>query len=192
MTLAGSAKTIYIGQTVTLIARIDPAAAAALRIESRRAGTATWVTAAELATDETGRVIWANDPLVTTEYRAVTADGRSVSDIVKVSVRARATVKTSAKTVRKSSSVTVSGSVVTATSGGVSASAASTGAARVILQRKRGTEWVGVRTLKTSSTGKFSARVKMTSRGTVRYRVVVVGSDTYLGTTSNVVAVRVR
>lgn len=190
--LTASAKTVYIGQTATFIATVDPAAATALRIEVRRAGTSTWSTAAELVTDNTGRVIWACDPQVTSEYRAVTADGRSVSGVVKVNVRARATVKSSAKIVHKSGSVTMSGSIVTATDDGVSASAVSAASVRVVLQRKHGSRWVNVRTLKTSATGRFNTRVKMTSRGEVRYRVVVLDSEAYLGTASNVVVVRVK
>jgi 5-hydroxyisourate hydrolase-like protein (transthyretin family) len=192
LTLSSSAKTISIGQAVTLIASIDPGAAAQVTIEARRAGTTQWSAVATATTSTTGKATWATTPLTTTEYRAISADGTSASGIVKVNVRARATVKTSARTVRKNSTVTVSGTIVTEANGMMAAAVASESRSRVVLQRKSGKKWVKVRTLTADSSGHFKTRIRPSKRGTRQYRIYVTGSMGNLGAASNVVKIRVK
>ncbi len=67
--------------------------------------------------------------------------------------------------------------------------------AKVVLQERRKGKWRKVRTLRTKANGRVSTKVKMTSKGTKRYRVVVrakKGSKGWRTVTSPTVTVKVK
>jgi hypothetical protein len=120
-------------------------------------------------------------PLVTTSYRVVLVETGVASNVVTVGVKARATIHSSRKTVRKSSHVTVSGTVSTATRTTV-----------VVQRRIAGGVWKTIRRLSTTASGRYHTRVGFSRRATYSYRVVVKAGANHMSATSRSVRVRVR
>ena len=92
------------------------------------------------------------------------------------------TIRSSARAVRLNARVTISGQVNTATAG------------KVTIQRKRGSgSWANWKTVNVTSWGKYSSgAVRMTARGTFRFRARFVANDSQVGGTSTQVRVVVR
>jgi hypothetical protein len=176
LTLSTSTTTIKYGQTASLCATVAPASAATIRVDQRQAGTTTWQSVATLTADASGALQYVATPLATTEYRTVVISTGLQSNIVKVGVQPRATIKIKS-TVAVTKRALVSGAVTYA------------GQVMVVLQRLVRGHWTAVKRIATKATGSYSARVSF-KRGTFRYRIILVATTGHMGATSATVRVR--
>jgi hypothetical protein len=196
--LRASATTLTYGQTTTLWIAVATVSSTSVHIEKMTANSPQWSQIATLATDASGVAQLSVTPLVTTDYRMVLVDTDTVSNVVTLSVKARATVKSSRRTIRRRTSVTMSGKVTT----GVRslASAASMGSTptvttevvRAVLQRKVGHRWITVKRVSISSTGRYHVHIRPRARGTYRYRIRVARSGANAAAVSRTIRIRVR
>jgi 5-hydroxyisourate hydrolase-like protein (transthyretin family) len=178
--LWASTTALTYGRETTLRVAVGPVPAAAVSIEQRPAGSASWGSVATMTTDAEGAAFLDLAPPVTTEYRLVLVDTGDISNIVKVGVRRDATVIASRKTVPRTGRVVFSGRVRPA------------GRVAVTLERSTGGAWKTLRRLTTSSSGRYTFKVSFRRRGSVSCRIRVRADSRHLATTSRTVRIRVR
>jgi 5-hydroxyisourate hydrolase-like protein (transthyretin family) len=178
--LRASSATLAYGRGTTLRVLVGPSATATVRIEQRPAGSSQWQPVTTMSTDAQGTAQLSRTPLVTTEYRAVLVDAGASSNVVKVGVRHRATIRTSSRTVRRTRSVVLSGLI------------SPSGRVKVALQRSIGGKWRFLKWVTTSSSGRYAVKVAFSRRGTFAFRVSVKADSRNLATASSTVRVRVR
>jgi hypothetical protein len=191
------------GHTAVLSVAVSPASGMTVSVEGKTA-TSGWVQVATLMTDSSGAARLAVTPLVTTEYRVLTTDAGVASGVVRVGVRARATVKSSRRTVHRNRLVAMSGTVTTgaramanaamvATIEGVESTAVvSPQVVRAVLQRKVGHRWITVKRVFVNSAGRYLVRVRPHARRTYAYRIRVATSAANAASVSRIIRIRVR
>jgi predicted GH43/DUF377 family glycosyl hydrolase len=174
VTLAATPTTVVHGQPVTLSGRLTrgatPQAGQTVTIQAQSAGAAAFTTVASAVTDASGAYSATVKPDATTTYKSVYSGAAAptatvtVAHFVKLSVRRRGTKGY------------VKGSV----------GPAHTGLA-VNLQQRKGTRWVTVKKLKTSSKSAFSTTVtKLKKTGKYQFRAVTPADTAHLAGTSAV------
>jgi 5-hydroxyisourate hydrolase-like protein (transthyretin family) len=178
-TLGTSTTTLAYGSTATLRISVVPAASTLVRVE-KRTGTSQWSSVTTLTTDASGNAQLAVTPLVATSYRVVIASTGGVSNTVTITVSARVTIHSSRKIVHRTSTVTLSG-VASASSGST-----------VLLQRSVNGAWKTLRSISTSSAGRYAARVGFTKRGSYVYRIAVRTRAHHVSFASATLRIRVR
>lgn len=150
----------------------------------RNNGTATNVT-----TDNFGlmRRDFSAKPALAAYRSAFDASGFGAPTAIPIAatpVAPAVTIKTSKKSVRRTSRVSLQGTVRTALS------VTSVTQPRVIVQRKSGSKWIRVATLKANSSGRYSTKIRLAKRGLFTYRAVLTtGTGTAI---SKTVRIRVR
>jgi hypothetical protein len=197
-TLRPSRTTVTYGQTTTLWIAVPPASSTSVRIEKMTANSPEWEQVATLTIDASGAAQLEVTPLVTTDYRMVLVDTDTVSNVVTVEVKARATIKSSRTTIRRRRPVTMSGKVTTGVSSLASAASVgstptvSTEVVRAVLQRRVGRRWITVKRVSMSSTGRYHVHIRPRARGAYRYRIRVASSGANAAAVSRTVRIRVR
>jgi hypothetical protein len=197
-TLRASSTLLDYGKTTTLWIAVAPVSSVSVGIEQMTASSPEWAQVATLTTDANGVAQLSVTPLVTTDYRMVLVDTGTVSNVLTVGVKARATVRSSRTTIRRKRLVTMSGRVTTGVSSLVGvASMGSTPTVnaevvRAILQRKAGRRWINVKRVSISSTGRYHVHIRPRARGAYRYRIRVASSGANAACVSRTIRIRVR
>ncbi len=178
--LQGSPSTLDYGASGTLTIAVNPGYATIVRVEKFNSGTGVWSTVATLTTDASGLAQLAVTPLVSTQYRTVLVETGAVSATVTITVQPRVTIRSSKRIVRRTSHVVVSGVVGAASK------------VTVLLQRSVRGAWRTVRRVRTSSAGRYAARVGFSRRGAHSYRIVLATKATHVRVSSSTLQIQVR
>ncbi|MFC7530588.1 M4 family metallopeptidase [Actinoplanes sp. GCM10030250] len=170
--LSVSPGTVTWGKPATLSGKVlrsgsSPVAGAVLTLEQRPVGRTTWSRVTTVKTD--GKGVWRASvkPAVKTAYRVIHAGSSGMwpatSATPSAAVRYAVTVKASTTKHRANKKIKISGTAKPARSG-----------VKVTLQRKVGSRWVAVTSVKTTAKGTYSFS-RAFKRGTWTLRVIVAG-----------------
>jgi hypothetical protein len=176
--LAASSTAVEYGRATTLQVAVVPVLTAAIRIEQRTAASPTWAGVATMTTGPDGVARISRTLVVTTEYRVVV--GQTVSNVVKVGVRPRVTLRTSRKSVSRGGRITFSGTV------------SHPGRVTVWLQRYSGGAWRTAKKIRTSASGRYSTKLVFSGRGSFSYRAFIPADKSHWAAKSATVRIAVR
>lgn len=177
ITLRAGTTSVNYGGNVTMSVKVTPIGQTPVTLQKAVSGV--WQDVETATTTAQGTAAISAVPTATAVYRAVAAERGLTSTSMTVKVRAKVTIRTSRRVVRRLRPITVAGRVLPGRR------------TTVVLQSRRGGRWATARRIRTSTLGSYRTTLRVRRRGAYAYRIKYYGNSSHLGTTSRPTPLRV-